>query len=252
MLPKIFTHLRSIVFTLTVAVFLNVTADANASTRPIALVYFGPGVCPGCPDDLAAALARVGFKIKKTFPGKISSRALSEASIFAVPGGDEERDVMHALMPGEADNIRNFVRTGGHYLGVCLGAYLAVPNLIDASFEPGLALFEGTVKNHSPTKEARMELISWQSVRRYMYFQDGPEFHLDHPEQADIWARYPDKDQNIAAFQIAYGNGRVGLIGPHPEATQEWLNDDHISVPNGQKFTQSEDLFRNFLSALVK
>jgi glutamine amidotransferase-like uncharacterized protein len=220
------------------------------SARPIALVYFGPGVCAGCPDDLASALTRAGYRVKKAFPTHITPDALEEAAIFAVPGGDEERDVMRALAPGEAEAIRQYVSSGGHYLGVCLGAYLAVPKLIDTNpAEDGLNLFDGTVTNHSPTKEARMEYIHWQSTYRWIYFQDGPEFHLNHPENADIWAYY--KDGSIAAFQSPLGLGRVGLIGPHLEATQEWLNEDHISVPTGEAFHPSRDLLRNFLQTLV-
>jgi glutamine amidotransferase-like uncharacterized protein len=249
-ISQIILILCSIFSSIASAAYAGITSQTLYNSRPIALVYFGSGVCPGCPDDLATALVNAGFKVKQAFPGRISDVALAEAAVFAVPGGDEERDVMHALAPGEAQSIRQYVQNGGHYLGVCLGAFLAVPELIDTqTAEPGLNLFDGTVTNHSPTKDARMELIFWKNIQRYIYFQDGPEFHLNHPEQADIWAYY--QDGSIAAFQESLDAGKVGLIGPHLEATQEWLNEDHISMPSGQQFQPSEDLFRNYMSVLV-
>ena len=253
MQPRLLKFFSAIVVAITVVASTPFTPTASAGLfhrRPIAMVYYGPGVCPGCPQDLAASLSHAGFRIQKAYPGDFTPDALSNIALLAVPGGDQESDVMHALLPGEADNIRNFVLQGGHYLGVCLGADLANPLLIDTTPpEPGLNLFDGTVQNHSLTQEPRMELISWKTTTRWMYFQDGPEFHLTHPELVDIWAHYTDG--TIAAFQAPLGQGKVGLIGPHLESTIKWLRNDSILIPDGSGFIQSNDLLQNFLNTLT-
>ena len=220
---------------------------AFAVTLPLALVYVGPGVCDGCGEDLATTIKKSGFRIKLVKPGDISTELLAQASIFAVPGGEEEADVKDALLPGEAERIREFVSQGGNYLGVCLGAFLAADWLSDRESQHGLQLFDGKIKNHSPTKEARMEDVTWKGHHRWLYFQDGPEFILpaDVKNTADIWAYYTTGA--IAALQTNFGTGRVGLIGPHLEADQSWLDADHLIDPDGL----DGDLMVEFLQTLI-
>ena len=223
---------------------------ARSSNRPLAYVYHGEGVCEGCPESLKTNIQKAGFRVAWIRPGEITAKHLAKASLFAVPGGEEERDVKRALQKGETENIQEFVRQGGHYLGVCLGAYLVPQWLPDEPSENGLELFSGIVTNHSPTKEARMEKISWRGNSRWMYFQDGPEFRLSRKflrqPQVEIWARY--SDDSLAALQVPYGLGRVGLVGPHAEADQSWLDDDHLIDPDGF----DSDLLVDFLNGLTQ
>ena len=213
---------------------------------PLAYVYHGPGVCKGCPESLRKNILLAGYQVEFIEPGEITQRNLSKASLIAVPGGEEERDVMRSLKSGEAQNIQHFIFNGGKFLGVCLGAYLTPQWLPDSPEERGLHLFHGKVINHSPTKEARIDPILWKGKSRWMYFQDGPEFKLPKIPHSDIWARY--KDGSIAALQAPYGRGRVGLIGPHPEAEQGWLDDDHLNDPDGP----DHDLLVDFLDGMVQ
>ena len=55
----------------------------------------------------------------------------------------------------------------------------------------------------------------------------------------------------VAAFQSQLGAGRIGLIGVHLEADQSWLKEDHISVPRGESFQESFDLFADFAQNLI-
>jgi glutamine amidotransferase-like uncharacterized protein len=220
---------------------------ALADRAPVAYVYAGKGVCDGCAESLAVPLEKAGFKIKYARPGNFSDAELRSVSLIAVPGGEEEIDVKLALHAGEADAIHRYVENGGHYLGVCLGGYLATEWLIDSATrsEKGLDLFKGEVFNHSPTKKAHMEDILWLGKHRSMYFQDGPEFALTADSNATIWAYYDNQD--IAAFQTALGKGRVGLIGPHPEADRTWWEEDQVTDSDGK----DDDLMIEFVNALV-
>jgi glutamine amidotransferase-like uncharacterized protein len=213
------------------ALVLFFSLSAQAEQLPLALVYYGPGVCNGCPQSLAKTIRKSGFKIQKVWAGDLTADLLSKASIFAVPGGDEEADVKNALSSAEVDNIRNFVNNGGSYLGVCLGAYLATNWIGNDPTKPGLQLFDGKIYNHSPTQEARMEDVTWRGEHRWLYFQDGPEFVPSPDSKTDVWAYY--KTGAVAALQQKFGLGHVGLIGPHLEADQSWLDDDHLVDPDG-------------------
>ena len=227
------------------------------ATRPTALIYNGSGVCKGCDTSLSKACRQAGFQTFGISPGQINAETLKQASFFAVPGGEQELDVMNALLPGEAKAIKKYVENGGHYLGVCLGAFLAAPKIINTpaptpELPAGLGLFRGQVFNHSASKEARIEPIVWHpstpSARtRMMYFQDGPHFKVDDPS-ATIWARY--QDGTIAAFQAPLGQGSIGLIGPHPEADEDWWNEDP-KHPLHDSDGQDTDLFIEFVRKMT-
>jgi len=43
-----------------------------------------------------------------------------------------------------------------------------------------------------------------------------------------VLATYPN--DTIAALVARFGSGRVGVVGPHPEATQDWYTDAGLLV----------------------
>jgi hypothetical protein len=71
--------------------------------------------------------------------------------------------------------------------------------------------------------------VTWRGRRRTLFFQDGPLFELDAGASATVLATYPNK--TIAALVTKFGSGRVGVVGPHPEATADWFSDVGLAVP---------------------
>jgi hypothetical protein len=47
-----------------------------------------------------------------------------------------------------------------------------------------------------------------------------------------------------AAVVTAFGEGRVGLVGPHPEADQSWYDDARLTNPDGIRFDLGYDLIQ--------
>ncbi len=203
-----------------------VPATASASEpAPLALVYRGPASLPGCPEAVATLLrnsprgfrtAYVGPKEKK----KITAATLAEAAVYAQPGGPSLSKGWSAMSPYAAV-IRQWVAGGGNYLGFCLGGYLA-------GATPGFDLLPGdtwqyitatnaTVKTTAP---ARIN-VRWRGATQTVYFQDGPAFWLEPGASVDLLATY--EGGQPAALVAPYGSGRVGVVGPHPEADQSWF-----------------------------
>lgn len=58
---------------------------------------------------------------------------------------------------------------------------------------------------------------------RWVYFQEGTLIDVEKiPNgQGRILARY-SKSGDVAASVTKYGKGWVGLVGPHPEADEQW------------------------------
>ena len=207
---------------------------AWSQTAPIAAVYYGPAVCHGCPQSLAKVIKQAGYDVRKIYAGGITAEALKDVALFAIPGGNDVDELMSAFMLGEAGVIKNYIYGGGSYLGVCLGAYVAA--------ESDLGLFSGTINAHAKKIDARMEKVTWRGQARWVYFQDGPEFKLSKNSKADIWSIY--KTGELAALQYRYGQGYVGLVGPHLEADQSWLDEDHLADPDGDDSTLLVDFIK--------
>ncbi len=74
-------------------------------------------------------------------------------------------------------------------------------------------------------------------------------FDLRVPDAAadlTVLAHYPNGA--IAAAGAAFGAGRVGVVGPHPEATPDWYADAGLAVPR----TTAADLGHDLLDEVLR
>jgi hypothetical protein len=216
----------------------------NSKDGPLALVYRGPASCSGCSEAVAALLqsSPTGFRTEFCGPDEdrqLSPSALGEAAVYAQPGGGSVASGWRK-MRGHARDIRDFVHGGGHYLGFCLGAYLA-------GATPGFALLPGDVDRYISTPGASVHDaddtvigVRWRGQPRKMYFQDGPVFRLQPGAPATVLATYDGGAS--AAVIAAYGTGRVGVVGPHPEADRSWYTSAGLTNPGGIHFDLGHDL----------
>lgn len=215
--------------------------NTKYSTRPHprALVYRGPASLPGCSEAVADLLSSSSWNFDVRFVGpdeelQIDDATLYSAALYAQPGGGDV-DGAFAHLRRHVPAIQQYVRSGGRYLGFCLGGYLA-------GRSPGFELFPGDADQYvasgncevTSTKGAVLE-VDWSGRVEEMYFQDGPYFSLDRHYReyydcdAAILARY--RNGQIAALKIDYGQGRVAVVGPHPEADESWYRGEGLRTP---------------------
>jgi hypothetical protein len=222
---------------------------ASAALPPVALVYRGPASGPGCSEAVAALLAGTTTRLRVVYcgPGErvpLSARALATATVYAQPGGGE-LDPAWQLMGAHAGDIRTWVSRGGRYLGFCLGGYLA-------GATPGFGLLPGDTDQYlaSPgatvrTTDDTIVAVRWRGHLRHLFFQDGPQFRLDHEAAPTVLATYPNGA--IAAAVTRHGAGRVGVVGPHPEADRSWYADAGLTNPDGVRADLGRDLVETTL-----
>jgi glutamine amidotransferase-like uncharacterized protein len=222
------------------------TAGLTANrSGPLALVYRGPASSPGCSEAVAALLrsSRWAFDVRYVGPSeqlRLSESVLASAALYAQPGGGSLKR-SYRRIKNQADLIRTYVASGGRYLGFCLGGYLA-------GATPGFALLPGDTDRHIDSPEATVDTdadsvveVWWRGRSRYMYFQDGPCFRLlPRAEHVTVLARYPNGE--VAALVAAFGSGKVGVVGPHPEATPEWYLEFGLIDPDGMDADLGHDL----------
>jgi len=230
-------------------------ADARALSggRRLALVYRGPASTPGCPEAVAEALlrSRWGLDVRYVGPGEalpLSPETLARATLFAQPGGGTLKKAYRRLRRN-APAIREFVSSGGGYLGFCLGGYLAGET-------PGFGLLPGDTDRFISSPGARPDhardglvTLDWNGRPRQMFFQDGPWFDLDATRgPADVLATYANGLP--AAVTAPFVRGMVGVVGPHPEAPPGWYIDSGLPVPHDVTADLTQDLLDRVLARL--
>lgn len=217
--------------TATTAATLTPTTAAPAargdSGRPLALVYRGPAGCKGCSEAAASMLRSSRYKFTVRYIGPNEARKLvpssfTGAALYVQPGGDTSVARADRLLgPAAQDVIKNYVAAGGRYLGICQGAYLA-------GTDPGMGMLSpGNTGQYIATKGASTKSVAdtvipikWGKRKIYMYFQDGAYVIPRRVAGEKILARYTNG--KVAALTKPYGAGRIGVVGPHPEAPVKW------------------------------
>jgi glutamine amidotransferase-like uncharacterized protein len=214
-----------------------------------ALIYRGPGACEECPETVARLLKSANIESDFIGPGQMTLETLKSAALYIQPGGtDYVQDTMSALSQAEVKALQTYVNEGGRYLGICAGGYLAGEWAEDPDkLVRGFGFIPGVVREESKDRSARVEPIDWLQNFYWLYFQDGPYFDVSRMPLAEVWAVYA-RTGHAAAVMNGFGKGRVGLIGPHPEAELDWYTDDHLVSPDGLH----PDLEIGFIQALLK
>ncbi len=213
-----------------------------------ALVYRGPASLPGCSEAVAALLqsSRWGFDVRYVGPREdlpLCAETLASAVVYAQPGGGTLRKG-YRRMKRHRGLLREWVGSGGRYLGFCLGGYLA-------GATPGFGLLPGDTDRHIGTpgaavsgEEDTLTQVCWRGRWRFMYFQDGAAFVLRRGAEGDdgveVLAHYPNGQ--VAALAAPFGAGRVAVVGPHPEASSEWYAERGLVDPDGPDADLGHDL----------
>ncbi|MFE3741457.1 BPL-N domain-containing protein [Streptomyces sp. NPDC059134] len=205
----------------------------STGTRPLALVYRGPTQeDQDCADTVIALLAGGpwGLDVRAVGPEgelPLSKDALARARLYAQPGGGDLSPAYQELKPHKKA-VRHFVKHGGSYLGFCLGGYLA-------GSDEGFGLLSGEVGQYIETpgatvhnEENTLVEVVWRGRPRTVFFQDGPYFSPDSGPDTTVLATYTN--DRVAALVTSYGAGRVAVVGPHPEATDDWFEDPPLPV----------------------
>jgi hypothetical protein len=187
------------------------SAGPRQARRPVALVYRGPASCPGCSEAVAALirLSPLHFRVSYAGPGeklKITAASLRGVALYAQPGGGGSvRRGMTALGPAAAAAIKSYVAAGGHYLGICMGAYLAGSN-------PGASV---------RTAAQAVIPVIWSRTVGYEYAQDPPYIIPSGVRGEKVLSRFTN--HRVDALVRPYRRGAVGVVGTHPEADRTWF-----------------------------
>lgn len=222
------------------------------------LIYSGPGAGPlSLTNTVATITQAVGTKynIKTVGPEIIIDKQwLKNTALLIMPGG-ADRPYLEKLAGQGNANIRDYVASGGKYLGICAGAYYASDRLefakgdseLEVTGERKLKFFPGLISG--PTyvgydhrdvtvhAGARAANLSWQldqpfakNTQLTVFYNGGGSFiDAEKYDNVLILARYMpeiagDTQQPAAIVECNYGKGKAILSGPHFEWDPAMLN----------------------------
>ena len=206
----------------------------------------------GADDDCIQASKNMfewmGCNVTLVDANRIINEGLDGFSLICVPGGDMYQYAYYLSSKGRA-HIKQFIEEGGGYIGICGGSYFAASRVVwrgDQLPMIPLALFdgaaEGPINSIHPYPQYGMCQIDFTNTSHpiaeslpdsaWVLYYWGPHFMLDKIIGIDILGMYSGEGKAcMLAFE--YGNGRVFLIGAHPEFEED---SDRDSVSFADQF----------------
>jgi glutamine amidotransferase-like uncharacterized protein len=141
----------------------------------------------------------------------------NDVDMIAVPGGIGDASSFENLFRYNGERVQQFVKDGGRYLGICMGAYWAGShyfNMLD-SVDAVQYLLQPDTDTRRP--HAKNIDVTWLGEPEKMFWYDGCALVGD-----------ADKFESIATYAngdaMAIVQNRIGLIGSHPESEQFWYD----------------------------
>ncbi|MCT4552158.1 MAG: BPL-N domain-containing protein [Alphaproteobacteria bacterium] len=168
----------------------------------------------------------------------LSKKYLSKDNILIIPGG-EARFYTDKLYGNGNIIIRDFIKNGGIYIGICAGAYYASSHIdfigndgvintvqnTDGDLKLFFGTCKGTIREIAPLyrndfSSATDIFIDGFSEKFKTYYNGGPEFIPEKREEVEIPFLYSKIDKYASIYKI-YGKGKVFLFGFHPELSKD-------------------------------
>ena len=155
---------------------------------------------------------------------QMSQSQMQEYRLLIVAGGNYI-EIGRGLSASATTNVRNAVRGGMHYFGICAGAFFAG----NSGFN-GLDLTEGvrfrfySAADRGIRKAAVAIAVDGAPTLEH-YWEDGPQL----TGWGAVVGKYPDGTPAIV--EGAFGNGWVILTGVHTEAPESWRRGMTFKTP---------------------
>lgn len=187
--------------------------------------------------EVGKMLNELGFVYSKINKDTILTGKLGMYDLILFPGGDMWVYRTHLTSEG-IQKIKEYLRLGGGYIGICAGSYFAANKIIWRGWadEPrqnisftGLGIFSGTadgpVEDFAPTYQdmnCSVNITQDHSITAdvpsqldYLY-SFGPKLIPNDNSGVSILGKTA-KGDNIVALAFQYEEGRVFLSALHPE-----------------------------------
>ena len=207
----------------------------------IALFVADPFCSVQSANGIITALGK-DYTFKLFSKNEVEDGFFNGVDIVAVPGGFGDSSSFYRLFQHNIDRIQEFVKGGGLYLGICMGAYWAGKYYFDML--DGVEPVQYIKRPNSDTRRphAKNIDINWNGHPDRMFFYDGCAL-VGNNKKFKTVATYSNGDP------MAIIQKNIGLIGCHPESEKFWY--DGYSWMQGKYHNSSHHkLLLNFVNEL--
>lgn len=240
-----------LLFTFLLSITLPSFAMPTEATAKTALVYNG-SFASGA-SDFEGMLTKAGYTVEYFTNVNSLKTKMPSAKVVLFPGTDDNAGSLEDFIQQfEADTIqglKDFVSRGGRYIGVCGGAYI-MSTTYTTAFDSGtgIGLAEFSTEGYSESDEATIIPITWKDTDRTIYYQLGPKMICDEALNSQTIATY--EDDSVAACIINVGQGKIFLVGPHPEVLVDNLEESDIPDGTLEDLTDTSDMLTDIMTEL--
>jgi glutamine amidotransferase-like uncharacterized protein len=156
------------------------------------------------------------YDFKLFSKNEVEKGFFNDVDMVIFPGGIGDSDSYDTILKNNKKLVVNFVKKGGKYLGICMGAYWAGKDYFDIL--DGVDSLQYIKRPNTDTRRphAKNIKVNWQGNDTTMFFYDGCAMVGDG--NYETVATYANGD----AMAIIQKN--IGLIGCHPESQQFWYD----------------------------
>jgi hypothetical protein len=179
------------------------------------------------------------YTFKLFSKNQVEDGFFNSVDIVAVPGGFGDASSFDRLFKANQNSVKQFVRTGGKYLGICMGAYWAGTHYLDLLDSVEAVQYITQPNSDTRRPHAKDINIEWQGHPDRMFFYDGCA--LVGSGRYNTIATYANGD----AMAVIQKN--IGVIGCHPEAESFWY-DSYTWMRH--KYVSKHDLLLDFVNQL--
>ena len=184
--------------------------------KTIALFIADPKCSVQSGNGIMKALgSRYNFKIFSK--NQVEQDFFKHVDLIAVPGGFGDSDSYESLFKHNGHEVREFVRNGGHYLGICMGAYWAGSHYLNILEGVDAVQYLKQPNTDTRRPHAKSIAINWRNKPMNMFWYDGCALVGDTSKFETV-ATYANGDP------MAIIQNRIGLIGCHPESEKFWYD----------------------------
>lgn len=189
----------------------------------------------------AISLALSNYKVKIFTKHRVEDSFFQDVDCVCFAGGFGDSDRFDSALINNKELVIDFVKSGGKYLGICMGAYYA--GSLYFNFLDDLDAVQYIKQKGASAKRPHAKAIDvvWNGLDTKMFFYDGCSI-VGNGECKTI-ATYKSNGDRMAIIQK-----NIGLIGCHPESTQYWF--DSYSYMQNQYIDQ-RILLQEFADSLI-
>lgn len=214
--------------------------------RPkLALFTRHPHCSLQCCNGVIGALSPY-YQFKLFNEGQCEGDTLDDVGMVVFPGGVGDSESYHRFFRdrSKVKFIKDYVRRGGRYLGICMGAYWAGREYFNLLQNADTVQYITRPNTDTRRPHPKAIDVSWLGNPEKMYFYDGCAIVGD-PTEFDTVATYANGDA------MAIIQNRIGLIGCHPESEPFWYQ-HHSWMRDRYHGGVHHQLLRHFVDTLMK